>query len=146
MYVCITDWGQSVIRDEMRFYGWWNVSQNTHRKARMRNNFHWYVNIDFPFIPFQFQFYPLDEHCWGEVLLCASDKYRMWCFWENISLEIKDGIFGFCWGGKLLFNLIFWMWFQRKIIKLTSGCCRPFKFLITVIKPKLHLIFKLFLN
>lgn len=52
MYVCISDWGQSVIRDEMRFYGWWNVSQKhtsmraepTHQKARMRIIFHWYVN------------------------------------------------------------------------------------------------------
>jgi hypothetical protein len=38
MYVCILDWGQSVIRDEMRFYGWWKVShtKSTHAYVHVR--------------------------------------------------------------------------------------------------------------
>jgi hypothetical protein len=136
MCVCISDWGQSVIRDEMRFYGWWNVSQNTHRKARMRNNFHWYVNISlfapFPLpLVFQFQFYPLDEHIEREVLpyfsVCVYvfDKYRMWycCIvnFEDISMEIRYGSI-LRKEINLLFNIealcasskyLDWFWFQR---------------------------------
>lgn len=102
MYVCISDWGQSVIRDEMRFYGWWNVSQNTHRKARMRNNFHWYVNNSL--LAFSFSYFSvsiLSTLCctWEEmaevlpffhlcfVCMCVFDKHRMWyCSDDNLSI------------------------------------------------------------
>lgn len=103
MYVCIKDWGQSVIRDEMRFYGWWNLGE-MYLKTHIERHECEIISIDtsasipksiLPFIPFQFQFYPLDEHCRGMLLTNIECEVVFDKFWGKISIELKDESFGF---------------------------------------------------